>query len=146
MRVTLSAPNAEDEFYLIKVDELMSLVDSEDLALRKSVVIEDAYHEHWLVQCQDESYQFHAPVIYITKGVVKFINGRHRTLLLGRHMKIIPMALASMDGFPPLAKKPRPESVEVFSKISDRKLTGTEVFEFPDLPIKYLGYDDNIRK
>lgn len=146
MRVTLSPPNAEDEFYLIKVDELMALVDSQDLALLNSEVIEDAYHEHWFIQCQDQSYQFHAPVIYVTKGVVKFINGRHRTLLLGRHMKMIPIALANIDGSPPLAKKYRPESVEAFSKISENKLTGTEVFDFPDLPLKYLGYDDNIGK
>jgi len=51
----------------------MALVDSQDLALRNSEVIEDAYHEHWFFQCQDQSYQFHAPVIYVTKGVVKFM-------------------------------------------------------------------------
>lgn len=55
-------------------------------------------------------------------------------------------ALANIDGSPPLAKKYRPESVEAFSKISENKLTGTEVFDFPDLPLKYLGYDDNIGK
>ena len=146
MRVTLRPPNARDELYLIKVEEFMAIIDTQDLAQRKSKIIEDAYHEHWLTQNADGSYQFHAPEFYLTKGIVKFINGRHRTLLLGKHLKNIPMALTNMDGLPPSATNPSPESLETFAKISAHKLTGNEIFEFPDLPIKYLGFDDNIGK
>jgi hypothetical protein len=146
MRVTLLSPNAQDELYLIKVEELMAIIDAQDLAQRKSETIEDAYHEHWLTQYTDGSYQFHAPEFYLSNGIVKFINGRHRTLLLGKHLKNIPMALTNMDGFPPFATKPSPESLEALAKISAKKLTGNEILEFPDLPIKYLGYDDNIEK
>lgn len=146
MRVTLLPPNAQDEFYLIKVEELMAIIDAKDLAQRKSETIEDAYHEHWLTQYEDGSYQFHAPEFYLTKGIVKFINGRHRTLLLSKHLKNMPMALTNMDGFPPFATCPHPASLEALAKISAHKLTGNEIFEFPNLPIKYLGYDDNIGK
>lgn len=100
----------------------------------------------WLTQYADGSYQFHAPEFYLTKGIVKFINGRHRTLLLGKHLKNIPMALTNMDGFPPFATGPRPESLEALAKISVQKLTGNEMLEFPDLPIQYLGYDNSIGK
>jgi hypothetical protein len=146
MRITLSPPNAKDEFHLIMVERLMALVDAQDLALRKSETIDDAYHEHWLIQCQDGSYHFHAPVIYINRGAIKFINGRHRTLVLSRHMQEIPMALASIDGSPPSTITTRTASMETLTAISRKKLTSSEAFDFSELPIKYLGYDDNIGK
>ena len=146
MRVTLLPPNAQDELYLIEVKELMAIIDAKDLAQRKSEIIEDAYHVHWLTPCADGSYQFHAPEFYLTKGIVKFINGRHRTLLLVKHLEYIPMALTNMDGFPPFATGPRPESLKALAKISVQRLTDNEILEFPELPIKYLGYDDNIGK
>jgi hypothetical protein len=136
----------QDELYLIKVEELMAIIDAHDLEQRKSETIEDAYHEHWFTQHEDGSYQFHAPEFYLTRGIVKFINGRHRTLLLGKHLKRIPMALTNMDGFPILATSPRQESIKALDKISAQKLTVNEILEFPDLPIKNLGYDDNIGK
>jgi hypothetical protein len=146
MRVFLRPPNAEDEFYLIQVEKFMSIVDQWNLAQRASEAIEDAYHEHWFTQRADGSRLFHAPEFYLTKGVAKFINGRHRTLLLSKHLEQIPMALTNMDGFPVFAAKPHPESIEVLKQISVRKLSGSEFFEFPDLPVKYLGYDYNIGK
>ncbi|WP_143477748.1 hypothetical protein [Pseudogulbenkiania subflava] len=146
MRVTLQPPNAKDEFFLICVEQFMRVVDELDLEKRKSKIIRDAYHEHWFEQCADESYQFHAPEFYLTNGVARFINGRHRTLLLSRHLEYIPMALTNMDGFPISPTKPHPTSLEVLESISVKKLTGDEFFHFPDLPMLYLGYDANIGK
>jgi hypothetical protein len=40
----------------------------------------------------------------------------------------------------------RPPSIKALDKISAQKLTVNEILEFPDLPIKNLGYDDNIGK
>lgn len=124
----------------------MRIVDQWDLAQRKSKQIENAYHEHWFSECTDGSYLFHAPEFYLKEGVARFINGRHRTLVLGQHLNEIPMALTNMDGYPVCAPHPLQSSVKVLEQISTRKLTGEEIFEFPDLPQRYLGYDHNIGK
>ena len=146
MKVRLLPPNAQDEFYLIKVKEFMGIVDELDLAQRESEEVVDAYHEHWLSECDDGIYAFHAPEFCLTNGMTEFINGRHRTVLLARHLNEIPMALTNMDGYPIYESQPLTSSIEVLKKISKRKLSGEEIFEFPDLPIKYLGYDHNIGK
>ena len=146
MRVRLQPPNAQDAFYLIKVDEFMQVVDQADLAQRNSRNIESAYHKHWLSLCPDGSYLFHAPQFYLTKGVAKFINGRHRTLLLCQHLDEIPMALTNMDGHPIWTAHPHQSSADSLSHMFIHELSGQEMFTFPDLPVKYLGYDDNIGK
>lgn len=146
MKVRLQPPNARDVLYLVQVDQFMQVVDPVDLAQRSSVEIENAYHEYWLTPCDDGSYAFCAPVFYFKEGVAKFINGRHRTLLLTKHLTAIPMALANMDGYPTTATCPHRDSVDVLRQISVRKITREEVFSFPDLPIRYLGYDPNIGK
>lgn len=124
----------------------MRIVDQWDLAQRVSKHIENAYHMHWLSKCADNTYLFHAPEFYLHLGIARFINGRHRTLVLAKHLKEIPMALTNMDGYPVYAPHPHQISVKVLEQISTQKLTGEEVFEFPDLPRRYLGYDDNIGK
>ena len=146
MRVRLLPPNAQDEFFLIRVEVFKLVVDDIDLAERNSQNIEDAYHEHWLSSCSDGSYLFRAPEFYLTQGKARFINGRHRMLVLSRHLAQIPMALANMDGYPVRATQPTSISERVLSKLAVRRTTKEEVFLFPDLPIRYLGYDVNIGK
>lgn len=60
----------------------MRVFDKFDLAQRNSATIECIYHEHWLSLCPDGSYLFYAPQFCLTEGIARFINGRHRTLLL----------------------------------------------------------------
>ena len=146
MRVRLQTPNAQDELYLVQVDALMEVVDAFDLAQRSSVEIKNAYHKHWLASCDDGIYAFRAPIFYITKGVAKFINGRHRTLLLANHLPAIPMALANVDGYRSTASGPYPNSVDALRRVCVRKIACDEELTFPDLPIRYLGYDPNIGK
>jgi hypothetical protein len=54
----------------------MEMIDLEDLAKRKKVEIIASYHIHWFTDSK-----FSPPVFYLEKGVVKFISGRHRTLV-----------------------------------------------------------------
>lgn len=147
MRVRLQPPNAKDKLFLINVDTFNEVVDYADLARRNSLSIENAYHEHWLSRCPDGSYLFHAPEFYMTRGRAKFINGRHRYLTLSRHVAEIPMALAGMDGGYPLdGIDLRQAGVPALAGIFLREVVEDEVFWFPDLPVRYLGYDDNIGK
>jgi len=146
MRVALEPPNAQDQFYLIRTVSLMDVLDHEDLARRKSESIEDAYHLYWFSRRDDGVLAFHAPEFYLENGIVNFINGRHRTLLLCRYLTEFPMALTEMDGYPICSPSPSESSVKVLSEISIRRLSGQEIFCFPDLPTGYLGYDQNIGK
>lgn len=66
--------------------------------------------------------------------------------MLRRHLKELPMALTNIDGYPLDSPKPSAESIKALAEISIRKLSGQEVFDFPDLPVRYLGYDHNIGK
>lgn len=95
MQVRLQPPNAQNVFHLVSVKDFMSVVDRWDLSQRRSKIIENAYHEHWLTVYRE---------------------------------------------------RPLQRSLDSLSQISIRKLAGGEVFEFPDLPIRYLGYDANIGK
>lgn len=56
------------------------------------------------------------------------------------------MALANMDGYPIWAARPNQSSADQLSKMSVCKFTGREVFSFPDLPVKFLGFDHNLGK
>jgi hypothetical protein len=132
--------------HLVSVEQFMNTVDSWDLAQRKSQHIENAFHEHWLTPCADGIYLFLAPEFYLTNGRARFINGRHRTLLLSRHLREIPMALTNMDGYPVHAASPSQLSLNAIQRISVRKVSPSEVFDFPDMPVRYLGYDHNIGK
>jgi len=132
---------------LIDIQTFMEIVDDHDLLQRDSVEIIEAYHEHWFKSITDDGiHVFYPPVFYLQKGVAKFINGRHRTILLQRNMTSVPMALADMDGVPIFARKPDSRSEETLKRIRVKSLDGYEIFDFPDLPIKYLGYDENLGK
>ncbi|HPF57758.1 MAG TPA: hypothetical protein PK820_03070, partial [Candidatus Competibacteraceae bacterium] len=146
MKVRLQPPNARDEFYLVDFALFMKHVDTWDLEQRESIDIRDAFHKHWFAEGADGIWLFHVPEFYLQNGVAKFINGRHRALLLGRYLAEIPMALTNMDGYPIMALSPHPSSRTVLQQISIKKLVGDEIFELPDLPIRYMGFDPNIGK
>ena len=145
MKVRLKPPTvSSDQFHLIKTDQLMLFVDKHDLAQRNSLTIVHAYHKHWLSKCEGDIFSFHAPQFYINDGTIKFINGRHRTLLLSEYMKEIPMALTSMDIQLFSSNSSRQNCLNCLQKISIKRISEQDIFDFPDLPIRYLGYDENI--
>lgn len=143
--VKLKPPNAKDEFYLVNMDAFLKIVCPEDLARRNFIEIKNAFQLHWFKNIEGENY-FHAPEFFLTNGVARFINGRHRTLMLSKHLKDLPMALTNIDGYPFLGKTPSEVSQAVLKSITISKLNGDETFDFPDLPIEYLGFDLNIGK
>jgi len=146
MKVKLSPPNAHDIHYLIDLPKFMEIVDQDDLARRKSKTIRNAYHQYWFDDADSAFPSFDSPVFYLDNGVARFINGRHRTLMLLRHLDCLPMALASLDGCPFMTDQPSSASVSALREISIRRINNQETFEFPCLPIVYLGFDQNIGK
>lgn len=122
----------------------MGFVDRDDLLQRNSQNIEDAYHKHWFSECNNGMFLFHAPSFYITDGTIKFINGRHRTLLLSKYMKEIPMALTNMGIQLFSTQSSLQNNLNCLQRISIKRISEQDIFDFPDLPIRYLGYDANI--
>ncbi|MDO6686138.1 MULTISPECIES: hypothetical protein [unclassified Agarivorans] len=146
MLVRISAPNAKDEHYLVDVSQLREIVDEEDLACRESAIINDAYHQHWFSEGEDPVKEFALPVIYLRHGIAKFINGRHRTLVLSKHLNAIPMAIAALQTAPFVSKAEFALNCETLSRLVIRKIKSDEVFTFPELPVEYLGFDLNLGK
>ena len=144
MRIRLQPPTARDELHLISVRDFLAVVDNGDLSQRKNKVVKSVYHVHWFERAEDGVLLFHAPEFYLTEGVAKFINGRHRTIMLSRHLEAMPMALTNMDGYPIFASQPSQLSQNCLARISIRRVMDGEEFDFPDVPVKYLGYDENI--
>lgn len=85
-----------DMLIIADSNKLLQYADSKDLQCRNSEIIEDLYHADWFFEYKNGNY-FEAPAIYITEGVIKFINGRHRTILLSRHINVFPVLVGNLD-------------------------------------------------
>jgi hypothetical protein len=85
-----------DRVVLVSSQKLMEHTDRDDLACRKSEVIENLYHKDWFFDYNDEPY-FTPPAIYIQDGKIFFINGRHRAILFSRHLDKFPALVGNLD-------------------------------------------------
>ena len=85
-----------DRLILVSGKALLQYTDSTDLQCRDSEEIDDCYHRDWFFEYNNEKY-FEPPAIYITEGVIKFINGRHRSILLSRHIEEFPLLIGNID-------------------------------------------------
>ena len=102
----------------------MSCVDPEDFACRESQSVEDYYRADWFY-FEPEGPFFSPPAFYLKRGRAFFINGRHRTVLLARHLELLPMALTQIDD----ASEP------TLARIVERPLADGDPIVLPDLPI-----------
>lgn len=87
---------SSDRLILVNAKELMSRVDVDDLRCRNSQTIQNFYHKEWFFEFKGEPY-FDPPAIYINQGIIKFINGRHRSILLSRHLDEFPLLVGNLD-------------------------------------------------
>lgn len=87
---------AFDRLIIVDAKKLLHYTDQDDLNCRNSVVIKDLYHQDWFFEYNNEDY-FIPPAVYITKGVIKFINGRHRSIMLSRHIENFPLLIGNID-------------------------------------------------
>ncbi len=119
---------ATDQALLVNRASFMNRVDHFDLAFRESETIVDAYLESWF-RYSDGHVFFTVPAFYLKDGVARFINGRHRTVLLFRHLEIAPMAVTAIP----------PPDRAVVQEIAASLAYDGDVVDLPDLPILTLA-------
>ena len=126
MNCKIQLTAAWDRPYWIRWTDFKKCVDEDDLACRDSWVIQDCYLATWFSYSENGERHFNPPTFCLRNGLASFINGRHRTILLSKHLDILPMALAQTDA----------ESQSILDGIVEREIGLDEVIVLPDLPIE----------
>lgn len=103
----------------------MKNVDTDDLAFREAKEVLDWYHPEWFRHDNNGDLRFTPPAFIFSRGQLRGINGRHRAVLLYRHLDVIPMLLVDPDQWPK----------DKLSEIVQRKINENEIIELPDLLI-----------
>lgn len=127
MKCRIDLQTSTDRPLWIDWAKFMQCVDHADLACRESKIVENFYRSAWF-RFQDGQWFFSPPAFYLRQGSALFINGRHRVLLLSRHLQLLPMSLTQSDK----------QSESALSSITMRPLALDEVFELPDLPMREI--------
>ena len=110
-------------------DVFMSNTDPDDLSCRDSQCVFDWYHPDWFRRDDNNELYFTPPAFEFRNGHLLAINGRHRAILLCRHMEIIPMLLVLPDEWPE----------GKLEEVVQKKIRNSEIIELPDLPINSWG-------
>lgn len=106
-------------------EEFMATVDQADLSCREAQVVCDWYHPDWFWSNDNGEIYFIPPAFGFWSGRLCGINGRHRAILLFRHLEAIPMLLAQPGTWPK----------QILDKIVQREIRENEIVELPDLLI-----------
>lgn len=109
----------------VKRDSFFLNVDTNDLARRESEIIYDWYHPEWFIRYGNDEIYFTPPAFEFRNGKLNGINGRHRAILLCKHMEIIPMLLVNSNNWPQ-AK---------LTEIVYSEIKKNDIIEIPDLRI-----------
>ena len=100
-------------------------VSRDDLACRESAIIHDWYHPNWFRE--GDGYLYFTPPAFCFRDNHFFcINGRHRAVLLCRHMEVFPLLLV----------RPRGSSSCISEGIAHSYLKDEQEIYLPDLPIR----------
>jgi hypothetical protein len=124
MKCQVLFKNSDDNYYWIYWEQFVKIVDKNDLACRNSKEIKPFYCSKWFHVVSGEN-KFIPPAIYIDNGVVKFINGRHRTLLLAKYLSVIPIAVSNISF----------SNLETLKTAIKSEIQSGEYIELPDLPV-----------
>lgn len=120
-----------DRLILVRSDTFLQCVDKLDFECRSSEVINDLYQRSWFFSYNDEPY-FIPPAIYILNGKILFLNGRHRTTLLARHLEVFPVLVGNLD-MDHCGRTARESSLEMLEKIKLGEIQEHSNFNLPDL-------------
>ncbi len=124
MKCRINITAASDVAAWVTRDAFMANVDPDDLAFRDSKDVLDWYHPDWFRHDNDDL-SFTPPAFEFRNGHLLGINGRHRAVLLYRHLEVIPMLLVRPDTWP----------ADKFAEIVQQEISEGESVELPDLPI-----------
>lgn len=108
-------------------------VDQNDLSLRESIEVSDWYHPNWFCPEDNGDLYFIPPAFYFRNGRLCAINGRHRAVLLFKHMNVIPMLLVLPHEWPK----------DKLSEIAGKEIGENEIIELPDLPFNTTIIETN---
>lgn len=106
-------------------EAFMSNADPSDLACRESEMVGDWYHLGWFRTGDNGELYFTPPAFEFRNGCLRGINGRHRAVLLFRHLELIPMLLV----------RPLMWPKEKLAEIVQREIGSNETLELPDLSL-----------
>jgi hypothetical protein len=120
-KVNITAPT--DIAAWVSRDIFMANVDLEDLSYRESQEVYDWYHPEWFQQNSAGEMCFTPPAFTFGNGYLKGINGRHRAVLLYRHLDTIPMLLVNPETWP------HGKVTEIIQK----EIQEGETFDLPEL-------------
>ena len=115
--------------YWIEVSSFINNFDQADFRIREVQNITDAYLKSWFYDNSNGECHFLIPPVSVRSGVTQFISGRHRTALLMKHLKRLPLSFDSRF----LSESDEKWIDSVASGQIDLK---NDVIELPDLPIK----------
>lgn len=125
MKCKIDITAATDLAAWVTRDAFMANVDLDDLACRETQEVLDWYHPEWFRNDDYGDLRFTPPAFIFSRGQLRGINGRHRAVLLYRHLDVIPMLLVAPDQWPK----------DKISEIVKRELKEAEIIELPDLLI-----------
>lgn len=133
MKCKISITAATDIAAWVTRDAFMGNVDTADLARRDSEDVFDWYHPGWFWNDDNGELYFTPPAYEFRNGHLLGINGRHRTILLYRHLEVIPMLLVRPHMWPK----------DKLNEIIQQEIEEGEIVELPDLPtIEVLSASD----
>ena len=129
MKVKAMKTADTDRLIIVHGSKLLALPS--DIDCRKSKTILDAYHKDWFYEYEGATY-FIPPAAYIQDGEVFYISGRHRTILLERHLSEFPLLIGNLD-FDNSYGEPTSRSIDAFESIRVSDFIEHSLFTLPDL-------------
>lgn len=126
MKCRIDITAATDIAAWVTRDSFKANVDPSDLACRESKYVNDWYHPDWFRHGKNGELYFTPPAFEFRNGCLLGINGRHRAVLLYRHLDVIPMLLVAPGTWPK----------DKLAEIVQREIGEGENVQLPDLPIK----------
>ena len=120
-----------DRLFIVCSIKLMKNVDQADLDCRNTKNVEDLYHKNWFYDYNGSEY-FIPPAAYIQNGRILFINGRHRAILLARHIKSFPFLIGNLD-LVNFGSRENDNSIRVLNNIKVKDMEEHSTFDFPEL-------------
>jgi hypothetical protein len=131
MKIKSNKTTDTDRLILVSSEKLMQYANEIDLQCRNAERVENAYHKDWFFE-EDGCTYFTPPAAYIEDGEIFFINGRHRAILLARHLDQFPFLIGNIDLYID-GEEPKESSLKVFDSIKVGNFKEYSTFSLPDL-------------